>query len=59
MQDQPRKKKWQKPELIVLVRSRPEKAVLKACKELLLHVDKDTSCIDKCSGDSCNKTSNS
>ncbi len=26
------KKPWQKPELVVLVRSRPEEAVLNACK---------------------------
>lgn len=26
------KQKWQKPELVVLVRSRPEEAVLTACK---------------------------
>ncbi len=26
------KKQWQKPELIVLVRSKPEEAVLQACK---------------------------
>jgi hypothetical protein len=26
------KKKWEKPQLIVLVRSRPEEAVLLACK---------------------------
>ena len=26
------KKEWQKPELIVLVRSKPEEAVLAACK---------------------------
>ncbi|MBC8446887.1 MAG: hypothetical protein H8D78_03980 [Chloroflexi bacterium] len=26
------KKQWQKPELIVLVRSKPEEAVLTACK---------------------------
>ena len=27
------KKQWQKPELIVLVRSKPEEAVLQGCKE--------------------------
>ncbi len=27
-----KKKQWQKPELIVLVRSKPEEAVLGACK---------------------------
>lgn len=26
-------KEWQKPELVVLVRSKPEEAVLAACKE--------------------------
>ena len=28
------KKRWQKPELIVLVRSKPEEAVLWACKDI-------------------------
>lgn len=28
----PEKPRWQKPELIVLVRSKPEEAVLTACK---------------------------
>jgi hypothetical protein len=32
MKAQPTKKTWQKPELIVLVRSKPEEAVLLACK---------------------------
>ena len=27
------RKQWQKPELIVLVRSKPEEAVLQACKQ--------------------------
>jgi hypothetical protein len=30
--EQTAKKQWQKPELIVLVRSKPEEAVLAACK---------------------------
>jgi hypothetical protein len=28
------KKKWEKPELVVLLRSRPEEAVLTACKNI-------------------------
>lgn len=35
MEQQALKKEWQTPELIVLVRSRPEEAVLGACKALL------------------------
>ena len=34
MEQQPQKKEWTKPELIVLVRSKPEEAVLAACKIL-------------------------
>ena len=30
--DDMEKSKWEKPELVVLVRSRPEEAVLKVCK---------------------------
>ena len=30
--DEPTRRAWSKPELIVLVRSRPEEAVLNACK---------------------------
>jgi hypothetical protein len=32
MEQQSQKKEWAKPELIVLVRSKPEEAVLTACK---------------------------
>ena len=32
--EQTPKKQWQKPELIVLVRSKPEEAVLEICKTL-------------------------
>ena len=31
-----RKKKWQNPQLIVLVRGKPEEAVLTACKTTML-----------------------
>jgi hypothetical protein len=34
MREPPTKKTWEKPELIVLVRSRPEEAVLATCKRL-------------------------
>ena len=32
MEQQTQKKEWKKPELIVLVRGKPEEAVLTACK---------------------------
>ena len=35
------KKKWQNPELIVLVRGKPEEAVLTACKASLVAGDPD------------------
>ena len=44
------KKQWQKPELIVLVRSKPEEAVLTACKggANLSGIDRAKgACIDK------------
>lgn len=43
------KKKWDKPELIVLVRGRPEEKVLMLCKLLYAHggpLDDDTGCIN-------------
>ena len=33
------KKEWTKPQLLVLVRSKPEEAVLRACKPLSLGAD--------------------
>ena len=39
------KKEWTKPELIVLVRSKPEEAVLSACKALGLAGDSSNSAI--------------
>jgi len=32
------KKQWQKPALIVLVRRKPEEAVMKTCKTQLVHL---------------------
>ncbi len=34
MEQQTQKKEWATPELIVLVRSKPEEAVLAACKQI-------------------------
>jgi hypothetical protein len=50
MNEEPKteKKQWTKPELIVLVRSKPEEAVLAACKALR---DGPTAQNDRCADD--------
>ncbi len=57
-----KKKPWEKPKLIVLVRSRPEEAILEFCKaELIAHVGAGDYC-NLCqygSGGPCNDWSNS
>lgn len=36
-----KKKTWKKPELIVLVRGKPDEAILQGCKEALAVIDAD------------------
>jgi len=47
------KKPWEKPELIVLVRSTPEELVLAACKYLGKKTAANTNAVNNCSYGAC------
>jgi hypothetical protein len=48
--DEPTRRAWSKPELIVIVRSGPEEAVLTACKKFSAEMAGPTSYREGCEG---------